>query len=334
MDITFFLRSKQGAISIGKLFRPLIAEIGKTENVETYYMPSATYGVKGMLQNLWFTFKHRNKKGINHITGECHFIILALLGCKTVLTIHDLGFYVDHKHEMSWLKRKFIYYLQIYWPIKLADKVIAISEKTKQEILETVPFKRKIDFAKHVSIDAFPYTPKKMYKNHIRIMQCGTAPQKNLETTIKALQGMECELRVVREMTEKQKKLAKECGVAYTNVYNLTDEEMTAEYQNADIICMPSLYEGFGAMVIEGQATGRPVITTDLEPMKSISGGAAHLLKNPKDESELKTAIQKIINDDDYRTDLIERGKENASKYKLENCAKEHLEIYKLLNIK
>lgn len=328
MKITFFIRAKQGAISIGKLFRPLIAEIGKTEKVETFYMPSAAYGIKGVLQNLWFTFKHRNKHGINHVTGDCHFIILALLGCKTVLTVHDLGFYTEHLHEMSWLKRKFLYYLQVYYPIKLATVVIAISEKTKQEIERTVPFTREICFAKHVSIDAFPYTPKVLDKQKVRIMQCGTNKNKNLETTIKALADSAYELRVVRKMTKHQVELAQKCHVRYSNVYNLTDEEMTKEYQDSDIVVMPSIYEGFGAMVIEAQATGRPVITTDREPMRSVSGGAAYLLKDPLDAAEIRCAMSKIVNDDDYRNGLIEAGSKNAAKYSLANCAKEHIELY------
>jgi len=126
--------------------------------------------------------------------------------------------------------------------------------------------------------------------------------------------------------------LANELHVRYTNVWNLTDEEMTREYQNADIICMPSLYEGFGAMVIEAQATGRPVITTDLEPMKSVSGGAAYLMKDPQDIDEMRNAFDKIIHDDAYRMDLIRRGLENAQKYTLANCAREHIELYKKYN--
>lgn len=328
MKVTFFIRAKQGAISIGKLFRPLISEIGKTEEVEIFYMPSATYGIKGVIQNLWFTYIHRNKHGVNHVTGDCHFIIFALLGCKTVLTIHDLGFYTDHLHEIGWLKRKFLYYLQVYFPIKLATEVIAISEKTKQEIEQTVSFTRKISIAKHVSIDAFPFTPKKFNKNCVRIMQCGTSKNKNLETTIKALADSTYKLRVIRKMTKKQEELAKENHVKYSNVYDLTDEEITKEYQDADIVIMPSLYEGFGAMVIEAQATGRPVITTDREPMRSVSGGAAYLLKNPLDATEIKFAISKIVNDDAYRSFLIEAGRKNSAEYTLAKCAKEHIEIY------
>jgi len=329
MKIVFFIRSNKGFVSIGKLYRPLISEIGKAEEVKECYMPSEKYGLTGILKNLWFTYIHRNKNGVNHITGDCHFIIFALIGCKTVLTVHDLGFYTIHKNDRNWFKRFFLYYMQVYWPIKLADKLIAISEKTRQEIIDTVPFKREILIAKHVNVDSFHYFPKILDKSNIRIMQCGTRPHKNLETTIKALKGMPYELRVVIKMTEEQKQLARDNGVVFSNVYNITDEELIHEYRNADIVCFPSIYEGFGAITLEAQATGRPVITSDREPMKSVSGGAALLLKDPTNVEEMKHAILKLINDDDFRLDLIEKGLENAKKYSLENCAKEHLEIYR-----
>ena len=329
MKITYFIRAKQSSISIGKHFRPLIAKIGETEEVETFYLPCANYDIKGIIRNLWFVYRHRNKKGINHVTGDCYFIIFALLGCKTVLTVHDLGFYTMHLHEMNWIKRKFLYYLQIYYPIKYATKVIAITEKTRKEIEDLVPFSREIVIAKHISVDAFPFTPKYLNTANVVVMQCGTSPNKNLETTIKAMKGLPYELRVVRKMSEEQKQLATNLGIMYSNVYNISDEQQTKEYQNADIVCFPSLYEGFGAIIIEAQATGRPVITTDREPMRSVSGGAAYLMKDPQDVAEMRSAIMKIIKDDDYREELIARGRENASKYTLKNCAKEHLELYR-----
>lgn len=331
MNITYFQRSNECGPSIGKAFRYLIAEIGKTESVETFYEPSAKYNLKGIIKNIIFTFRHRNKKGINHVTGDCNFAVLGLIGCKSVLTIHDLGFYTNHKDSMSWGKRYLLYIFQIYLPILLADKVIAISEKTKEEILKIIPFKKKIDIVKHHSIDQFVYVPKELNKQDVLVLQNGTGSNKNLKTTIKALAKYReiCKLRVVREMTVEQKLLAESLGVKYSNVFNLTDEQVRDEYVNADIVCMPSVYEGLGAITIEAQATGRPVITTNLEPMISVSGGAAHLLNNPTDEEEFAYAIGKIVFDDSYRKRLIELGLENAEKFKVSNCANEHILLYK-----
>lgn len=330
MDITYFIRSQSSAVSIGKLFRPFIAEVGKTQRVSTYYLPSARYNVKGVLENLWFTFRHRNKHGINHITGECHFIVFALLGCKTVLTIHDLGFYTEHLHEMSWLRRKYLYWLQIYWPVKLANKVFAITDKTRQEILNLVPFQREIDVPKYISIDTMKFSPKPFNPNHIVVLQNGTGMNKNLETTIKAVaQIPNCTLRVVRKMTDEQKALANQLGVTFENVYDLTDEEVYQEYVQADIVCAPSWYEGFGAIPLEAEAVGRPVITTNREPMCSVSpNGAAYLLNDPMDVDEFVRALNRIIHDDAYRAELIQKGYANSRRFTVANCAKEHIDLY------
>ncbi len=331
MDITYFNRSKKSGISIGQAFSPLINKIAETNNVENYYLPSETYGIKGILKNLLFAFKRRNKHGINHITGECYFLILALLGCKTVLTIHDLGFYVDHKDEMSFLKRHFLYFLQVYLPIKLADKVIAITNKTRDEINSVVPFKREILVARHHSVDQFSFHQKSLDKSHINFLAIGTAPHKNLETVIKAVSNISnSSLMVLKQMTDAQKEMCDLLHVHYINKYNVPEAELIQAYVDADIVLFPSLYEGLGAITLEAQRTGRPVITTNREPMKSVAGtNGAILLENPQDEKELLQAITTIIENEELREQLIVNGYKNSLLYSLDNCAKEHIAIYK-----
>jgi glycosyltransferase involved in cell wall biosynthesis len=293
-------------------------------------MPSAQYNGMGLLKNLWYTFRHRNKHGINHVTGDCNFIIFALLGCKSVLTVHDLGFYTEHLNDLSWFKRHYLYWFQIYGPIRLATRVVAITEKTKLEIEQVIPFKRRIDVVKHHSIDEFRWSPKPFNPNHIVVLQNGTGMNKNLETTIKAVaQIPNCTLRVVRKMTDEQKALANQLGVTFENVYDLTDEEVYQEYVQADIVCAPSWYEGFGAIPLEAEAVGRPVITTNREPMCSVSpNGAAYLLNDPMDVDEFVRALNRIIHDDAYRAELIQKGYANSRRFTVANCAKEHIDLY------
>lgn len=326
MKITFFMRSHELGVSMEKHFTPLIAEIAKTEEVEVFFLPRKEFTPMAVMKNIWFVYKHRNKKGINHMTGDCHYVMLALIGCKSVLTIHDLVFYyyLSYSRILKWI----LYQLYIYWPVKTAKRVIAITEKTKQEIEDVIPFKRHIDVVKHIAVDEFCFTPKVMDKNHVIVLHNGTGVNKNLETTMKAVADLGYELIVIRKMTEEQQKMAEGLHLKYTNIYNLTDDEIVKTYQKADIVCFPSLYEGFGAITLEGQATGRPVITTNREPMRTVAGGAACLINNPQDYKELAAAIKKIVDDDAYRNGLVESGFQNAAKYTLKNCAKEHLELY------
>lgn len=327
MNITYFNRALDAGISIRQGFEPLIKKIGETNHVESYDLPESRFTPKCILKNLWFTYKHRNKHGINHLTGGCHYILLALLGCKTVLTVHDLGFY---NHKMNPIKHFIFYYFQIYLPIKLATKVIAITEKTKSEINSIVPFHREILVARHHSVDQFTYFPKEIDKKHLKLLAIGTEPHKNLETVIRAAAKiLNSSLVVFKKMTDEQKDMCEKLGVSYQNKYNVPRQEVLDAYREADIVCFPSSYEGFGAITVEGQRTGRPVITTNREPMKSVAGGGAILLNNPKDDKELLAAINKILEDKEFRKSLIERGYKNSLLYSLDNCAKEHIEIYK-----
>ena len=67
-------------------------------------------------------------------------------------------------------------------------------------------------------------------------------------------------------------------SIRYVYKCDLSNQEILDEYMNCDIVSFPSLYEGFGMPIIEGQAVGRVVFTSDLEPMKEIAGDAALLV--------------------------------------------------------
>lgn len=96
-------------------------------------------------------------------------------------------------------------------------------------------------------------------------------------------------------MDESQIQLANRLNIKFENVYDLSPEEVKETYRRSDIVCFPSSYEGFGVITIEAQAIGRPVITTNKEPMKSVAGDAALYINNPKDPAQLHDAIIKLI---------------------------------------
>ncbi len=328
--ITFFIRSNSVGFSMGKHYRALIGEISNTCDTETLYEPCYKFTMGSIIKNIFYTFSHRNKRGINHVTGDVHYVMMGLIGCKSVLTVHDMVSITFSSYNS--IKKKILFFIEFYIPLKIATRIVAITEKTKEEIIRYLPsVKDKIVVLHHISIDEFKYTPKIFNKECPVILQNGTSPNKNLETTIRALRGIKCKLRVIRPMSEAQKALAEECGIDYTNVYNIPDEQLLEEYHNADIVVFPSIYEGFGAITIEAQAIGRPVITSNLEPMASVANGGALLLNNPKDEVELRSCINQIINDEKLRDDLISKGLENIQQYTKAACAQQHIDFYKTM---
>jgi len=94
------------------------------------------------------------------------------------------------------------------------------------------------------------------------------------------------------------------------------------------VFLYPSLRESFGIPILEGMACGVPVITSNTSSMPEIAGDAAHLVDPDKPE-EIVAAIERILNDKEYRDSLCQKGIERASQFSWEHMAEKYLELYK-----
>lgn len=329
MDITYFHWHINSPHSILRSFRPMIDNLKEEHSVSEYYMPYTGALPWNIIRNIYFVYKHRNKRGVNHITGDVHYCIMGLIGCKSVLTIHDD--YAIRKARRGIFDKIYKWLLWLYIPIKLADRVICISDSTKIKIDKLVNNNKTKVVANHSVDSAFKYVPKLFNSICPVILQIGTSSHKNLETTLKALSGINCSLRVIKEMSLEQHALAKSLGINYSNAFNLSDDEILEEYINSDIVVFPSLYEGFGLPIVEAQATGRVVLTSNVPPMNEVAGEGAMLLNDPLDEHEYRKSILSIIEDGQMRERIIEDGLNNIQRYTVKVASTKYLSIYKSL---
>ena len=106
---------------------------------------------------------------------------------------------------------------------------------------------------------------------------------------------------------------------------------MARQYADCDLVSFVSVGEGFGVPILEAQASGRPLITSDLSPMREVAGEGACLV-DPSDVAAIRAGIRKIIDDADYRRQLVARGLKNAARYSPATVGGRYLELYRRMS--
>lgn len=328
MRLLYIYRHPDLGYSIGKVFHPIEREMKNFADVDAICLPISNYSLKGLWRNIRYVQKYcKNKKyDIIHITGTEHYLVPFLLGNKVVVTVHDLGRLFNLKGI-----RKLRYWLMQVAVLKFANAITCISSKTLNEINKNAFIKkvRMIVIPNEVD-NIFTFSSKEFNSVCPTILHIGTKANKNLKRSIMALKDIRCKLRIVGKVSESDINLLNTHNIDYSIVYDLSDDGIVQEYNNADIINFPSYYEGFGMPIIEGQAIGRLVITSDIEPMISVAGGGA-ILCNPYDIESIRSAYLKAINDSNYRENIIKVGTENVKNYRLKNITEKYFNLYKSL---
>lgn len=325
--ITYFHRNIKAGYSINKVTQAFVRHI---IDKEEYYVPYRRANIFDILKNLWFVYKHRNKKGVNHITGDIHYCILALLGCSSVLTIHDtvsLDF-----AKGSTLKKTIIKWLWYKLPIKYATKVVCISEETKRKIQ---PLTKRNDII--VIPDAIDPSFITSLKDQSRvpydILHIGTKSNKNLERTIQALEKFECKLTIIGRLTSSQISLLENSKLNYCVKSDLTDEELMNEYVYCDIVSFISLFEGFGMPIIEANKIGRPVITSTIPVVREVAGDSA-VFVDPYDVNQIENGFSSLFNDQQIRKDCVEKGLKNVTRFDSLVISSQYSQLYNQLRKK
>lgn len=276
-------------------------------------------------KNILAARKHASQ--LNHVTGDVNFLLMGLYGKRTILTVHDVGYYENPVHSKI---HRFVYGL--FWyrlPLLFADRVTVVSKFTQQKLMQHFgcpadkivvipnPIKPVFVADERTEMNAVP-----------RILQIGSGDHKNLDNLIKAVAGNNYHIDIVGWPGEKSLSLLKEHNISYKIVNGLSDEELYEMYKQSDILYFASYYEGFGMPIIEMQAVGRPVITSDIGAMKEVGEGSA-VLVNPHDAKEIAAVIQRLVNDKAYYASVVSKGFENVKKYHHKAIAGMYANLYR-----
>lgn len=263
---------------------------------------------------------------------------------KKVVTIHDLIF-VRYPQYYSFFDRK-IHFWKFKKAAEMADKIIAISEQTKRDIIQylKVP-ENKIEVIYQGCHHAFKeqqspeqiQAAKEKYKLPERfILNVGTIEdRKNLLNVVKAINGTGIPLVVVGRKTKYYQKIENylkknkmEQQVQFLEGVSM--DELAVIYKLADIFVYPSFFEGFGIPIIEALFSNTVVVTSNTSCLPE-AGGKDSVYIDPDNELDIRAKIRFLWDNESERKRRAEKGFEFVQKFNDEQIAKELIHLYQKL---
>ncbi len=265
---------------------------------------------------------------------------------RTVVTIHDLIF-LRYPEYYNYLDRK-IYTGKHKAACEKSDLIIAISEQTKEDIINFLGIDAQKIRLVYQGCDAqFYQEPTELEKQNVRalyrlpekyVLYVGTVEsRKNLATLVKALPLLPADIKLVVVGRETAYATTVKEEVAEQHLTNrvvflnaVAFNHLPAIYRQAQVFCLPSLFEGFGIPVLEAINSHLPVVTSNISSLPE-AGGKGQLYVDPTNEQEIAAAINRVLTDEALRKKMIAAGLEHAKFFREEHIAKNIWNVYKEL---
>lgn len=267
---------------------------------------------------------------------------------KLVITVHDLSPLI----EPSWysLKESLWYkFINVHKILKRADMIWAVSEFTKQDIINI--FKLRADKIKvlYPGVDRLHFSPNisnpqlrnlrndyNLPKKYILFLST-IEPRKNLIGLIKAFENLnlDCDLVIAGKNGYQSEQVDLEINRSpkKSRIHRLgyvPESDKPGIIKLASVVCYPSFYEGFGFIPLEAMSMGTPVVTSKVTSLAEVSGSAS-LLINPHDIQNITDSLRQLLTDTNLREALVQKGYKQVDNFGWEKSAHLALENLELL---
>jgi len=307
-----------------------------------YYLHALTTGLKSLIgrQDQYFS-------GVDLIHATDQWMPLAK-DKPIIATVMDT---IPLSHP-QYMRSSFRHLKSFFWRqlTRKADHIITISEFSKSEItkyfnypahqISSIPLGVGESYRATISPAEINATLKKFQLPENFFVAIGTLqPRKNIVTLLKAHSqlppGLSKEFPIIivgRSGWDENQEIKAAIQAASAKgeciwIHYVTEFEKRCLLQRAVGMPFISLYEGFGLPIIEAFASGTPVITSNTSSMPEVAGDAA-LLVDPNSLDQITQALQSLIEDQDLRDSLKEKGIARSRQYSWKNTAEATKKIY------
>lgn len=295
-------------------------------------------GMKRFKLNEWYCdyLLKRNHFDVFHPTYYDPYFIKNLKK-PFVTTIHDMTY--ERLPEYFWVMDPLTTEKRI--SVERADKIIAISETTKNDLLKYIETDENkieviyhgIDIATPLKFESIPNLPSNYllfigdrsgYKNFYLFLNAYEQISKKYPDIHLILTGggnlVGADVEIINRLKLKDK----------VHHYNVSDEQLNYLYQNTLLFVYPSLHEGFGLPILEAFKANCPMLLSDTDCFREIAQDAAAFF-SPHALEDLIFQIEKLISDEATRKDLMIKGNKRLLDFPIEKSVKQTLDLYKTL---
>ena len=340
---------------------PYLQEIPTLKHLFLHFPPQGIWSRIRSLWRVWGITKDIQKDGIQIFHGLSNELPLNIgtpeqrkmkaggKGCKYIVTLHDLIF-IHTPQYYHWIDRQ-IYNFKFRHACRCADRVIAVSEYTKQEIMHYYHtpeskidvvyqgcdpvFSQKIEEGKLQEVKARYQLPDKF------VLYVGSIEErKNLMLVAKAMAKLNrrAAIHVVAvgrrtAYVDKIQDFLKAQGIEHLFhfYHQVPYADLPSFYKWASTFAYPSRIEGFGIPLLEAISSGVPAIGCTGSCLEE-AGGPNSIYVNPNDAQGMADAILRTCTDEDLRQHMISEGKKYALNFSDEKLSHDLMKVYENLS--
>jgi glycosyltransferase involved in cell wall biosynthesis len=266
-----------------------------------------------------------------------------------VVTVHDVSFIENPEYFTAWRRAQLRF--NVARTVKLAARIITVSEFSRDAILRTYPVSPdKVHVIPNAVSPEFRVVSRDRARNAIRdrfgidapfIFSVGDLqPRKNHIGLIAAFAGLAAAHPKLNHhlvlagqdtwFTPRVRAAAQASGVASRIHFTgfVSDADLVQLYNACDCFVFPSFYEGFGLPILEAMACGRAVACSNTSAMPEVAEGAG-LLFDPRNPTSILRAMADILLDSELRERMESRGLQRAAQFNWRKSARATLDVYR-----